>query len=136
TLPESDVEDPNSIAGCPSFSCLENVKSPRIFCNKSGMNNRNVCKKNSVRVKKCFVCGSKLYLIKDCDFYNCVYSVPCKSKAASVPAGSKNSPASVPVGGSDPAASGNRPAVNSAGRPNPVDWSKRPATVSAGRPYF
>ncbi|GJW25085.1 hypothetical protein Tco_0038896 [Tanacetum coccineum] len=134
TLPESDVEDPNSTAGSPSFSCLENVKSPRIFCNKSGMNNRNVCKNNSVRVKKCFVCGSKLHLIKDCDFYNCVESVPCKSKAASVPAGSRNSPASVTAGGSDPAASRNRPAVNSAGRPNPAGWSKRPATVSAGRP--
>ncbi|GJR31198.1 putative ribonuclease H-like domain-containing protein [Tanacetum coccineum] len=134
TLPESDVEDPNSTAGSPSFSCLENVKSPRIFCNKSGMNNRNVCKNNSVRVKKCFVCGSKLHLIKDCDFYNCVDSVPCKSKAASVPAGSRNSPASVTAGGSDPAASRNRPAVNSADRPNPADWSKRPATVSAGRP--
>ncbi|GJT70753.1 putative ribonuclease H-like domain-containing protein [Tanacetum coccineum] len=159
TLPESDVEDPNSTAGSPSFSCLENVKSPRIFCNKSGMNNRNVCKNNYVRVKKCFVCGSKLHLIKDCDFYNCVDSVPCKSKAASVPAGSRNSSASVTAGGSDPAASRNRPAVNSAGRPNPTGrvgqaahlaaaqsnpagWSKRPAPVSAGwlnpaaRPYF
>ncbi|GJR30934.1 putative ribonuclease H-like domain-containing protein [Tanacetum coccineum] len=133
TLPESDVEDPNSTAGSPSFSCLENVKSPRIFCNKSGMNNRNVCKNNSVRVKKCFVCGSKLHLIKDCDFYNCVDSVPCKSKAASVSAGSRNSPASVPAGRSDSAASRNRPAVNSAGRPNPAGWSKRPAPVSAGR---
>ncbi|GKF10303.1 hypothetical protein Tco_0048229, partial [Tanacetum coccineum] len=28
-----------------------------------------VCKNNSVRVKKCFVCGSKLHLIKDCDYY-------------------------------------------------------------------
>ncbi|GKC36840.1 hypothetical protein Tco_1049224 [Tanacetum coccineum] len=52
TLPESDVEDPNSTAGSPSFSCSENVKSPRIICNKSGMNNRNVCKNNFVRVKK------------------------------------------------------------------------------------
>ncbi|GJZ42959.1 hypothetical protein Tco_0590214 [Tanacetum coccineum] len=151
TLPESDVEDPNSTAGSPSFSCSENVKSPRIICNKSGMNNRNVCKNNSVRVKKCFVCGSKLHLIKDCDFYNCVDSVPCKSKAASVPAGSRNSSASVTAGGSDPAASRNRPAVNSAGRPNPTRrvgrvahlataqsnpacWSKRSAPVSAGRP--
>ncbi|GJQ96452.1 putative ribonuclease H-like domain-containing protein [Tanacetum coccineum] len=133
TLSKSDVEDPNSTSGNPSFSCLENVKSPRIFCNKSGMNNRNVCKNNSVRVKKCFVCGSKLHLIKDCDFYNCVDSVPCKSKATSVPAGSRNSPASVTVGGSDPAASRNKPAVNSAGRPNLVGWSKRPAPVSADR---
>ncbi|GJT81947.1 putative ribonuclease H-like domain-containing protein [Tanacetum coccineum] len=144
TLPESDVEDPNSTTGSPSFSCSENVKSPRIICNKSGMNNRNVCKNNSVRVKKCFVCGSKLHLIKDCDFYNCVDSVPCKSKAASVPAGSRNSSASVTADGSDPAASRNRPAINSAGRPNPTGrvrqaahragWSTRPAPVFAGRP--
>ncbi|GJT40024.1 putative ribonuclease H-like domain-containing protein [Tanacetum coccineum] len=131
TLPESDVEDPNSTAGSPSFSCLENVKSPRIFCNKSGMNNRNVCKNNSVRVKKCFVCGSKLHLIKDCDFYQCVDSVPCKSKAASLPAGSRNSPASDTAGGSDPAASRNRPAVNSAGRPVSAGWLN-----PAARPYF
>ncbi|GJQ96907.1 putative ribonuclease H-like domain-containing protein [Tanacetum coccineum] len=149
TLPESDVEDPNSTTGSPSFSCSENVKSPRIICNKSGMNNRNMCKNNYVRVKKCFVCGSKLHLIKDCDFYNCVDSVPCKSQAASVPAGSSNSSASVTADGSDPAASRNRPAVNSAGRPKPTErvghpagWSKRPAPVSAGwlnpaaRPYF
>ncbi|GJU64252.1 putative ribonuclease H-like domain-containing protein [Tanacetum coccineum] len=63
-----------------------------------------------------------------------IYSVPCKSKVASVPAGSRNSPASVTAGGSDPAASRNRPAVNSADRPHPAGWSKRPATVSAGRP--
>ncbi|GJR07086.1 putative ribonuclease H-like domain-containing protein [Tanacetum coccineum] len=101
-------------------------------------------------------------MIKDCDFYDCVDFVPCKSKAASVPAGSRNSAASVPAGSrnssasvpadrsdpagsrnssasvpadrSDPAASRNRPAVNSADRPNPAGWSKRPATVSAGRP--
>ncbi|GJS23118.1 putative ribonuclease H-like domain-containing protein [Tanacetum coccineum] len=162
TLPESDVEDPNSTTGSPSFSCSENVKSPRIICNKSGVNNRKVCKNNFVRVKKCFVCGSKLHLIKDCDFYNCVDSVPCKSKAASVSAGSRISPASVPAGRSDSAASRNRPAVHSAGSrispasvpagrsdsaasrnrpavhsagaPNHAGWSKRPATVSAGRP--
>ncbi|GJX22791.1 ribonuclease H-like domain-containing protein [Tanacetum coccineum] len=127
TLPESDIEDPNSTTGSPSFSCLENVKSPRILCNKSGMNNRNVCKNNSVRVKKCFVCGSKLHLIKDCDFYNCVDSVPCNSKAASVSAGSRKSPASVPAGRSDSAASRNRPAVNSAGS------RISPASVPAGR---
>ncbi|GJW92619.1 putative ribonuclease H-like domain-containing protein [Tanacetum coccineum] len=59
------------------------------------------------------------------------YSVPCKSKAASVPAGSRNSPASVTAGGSDPAASRNRPAVNSAGRPVSAGWLN-----PAARPYF
>ncbi|GJT89715.1 hypothetical protein Tco_1078560 [Tanacetum coccineum] len=42
------------------------------------------------------------------------------SPKASVPAGSRNSSASVTAGGFDPAASRNRPAVNSAGRPNPT----------------
>ncbi|GJT47360.1 hypothetical protein Tco_0956075 [Tanacetum coccineum] len=71
----------------------------------------------------------------------CQNSVPCKSKAASVPAGSRNSSASVTADGSDPAASRNRSAVNSAGRPKPTErvghpagWSKRPAPVSADRP--
>ncbi|GJY66560.1 ribonuclease H-like domain-containing protein [Tanacetum coccineum] len=50
----------------------------------------------------------------------CQNSVPCKSKAASVPAGSRNSSASVTAGGSDPAASRNRPAVNSLVGPNPT----------------
>ncbi|GJS16659.1 ribonuclease H-like domain-containing protein [Tanacetum coccineum] len=76
------------------------------------------------------------------DFVSCDNnSVPCKSQAASVPAGSSNSSASVTADGSDPAASRNRPAVNSAGRPKPTErvgqpagWSKRPAPVSAGGP--
>ncbi|GKF67334.1 hypothetical protein Tco_0197013, partial [Tanacetum coccineum] len=32
--------------------------------------------------------------VEYCDFYNCVVSVPCNSKAASVSAGSRKSPAS------------------------------------------
>ncbi|GKF54768.1 hypothetical protein Tco_0165108 [Tanacetum coccineum] len=36
-LLESDVEDPNSTAGSPSFSCLGNVKSPRIFSKEDNM---------------------------------------------------------------------------------------------------
>ncbi|GJT22093.1 putative ribonuclease H-like domain-containing protein [Tanacetum coccineum] len=81
---------------------------------------------------------------QNCDFYNCVDSVPCKSKAASVPAGrsdsaasrnrpavhsagSRISPASVPAGRSDSAASRNRPAVHSAGS------RISPASVPAGR---
>ncbi|GKG52027.1 hypothetical protein Tco_0544665, partial [Tanacetum coccineum] len=51
-----------------------------------------------------------------------------------VPAGNRNSSASVTAEGSDPAASRNRPAVNYSGRPKPTEqfghlagWSKRPA---------
>nr|GEW22916.1 integrase, catalytic region, zinc finger, CCHC-type, peptidase aspartic, catalytic [Tanacetum cinerariifolium] len=47
-------------------------------------------------------------------------SIPCKSKATSVPTGSRNSSASVNAGRSDFAASRNRLVVNSAGRPNPA----------------
>nr|GFD10634.1 hypothetical protein [Tanacetum cinerariifolium] len=55
-----------------------------------------------------------------------VNSVPCKSKAASVPTGSRNSSA--------PAGRIGKAAHHSADQPNPVGWSKRPAPVSAGRP--
>ncbi|GJU62239.1 hypothetical protein Tco_1244074 [Tanacetum coccineum] len=65
------------------------------------------------------------------------YSVPCKSKAASVPAGSRNSSASVTTDGSDPAASRNRPAVNSAGRPKPAERTSSAGWLNpAARPYF
>ncbi|GKF38966.1 hypothetical protein Tco_0119027, partial [Tanacetum coccineum] len=57
-----------------------------------------------------------------------------KSKAASVPAGSRNSAASDNADRSNPATSRHRPAVNSAGRPIPAGLSKRPAPISVGRP--
>ncbi|GJV73997.1 ribonuclease H-like domain-containing protein [Tanacetum coccineum] len=77
-------------------------------------------------------------------------SVPCKSQAASVPAGSRNSSASVTAGEFDPAACRNRSAVNSVGRPNPTgrvgrrsilrfsagDCLKDKTPVSAGRPVL
>ncbi|GJS44594.1 putative ribonuclease H-like domain-containing protein [Tanacetum coccineum] len=58
---------------------------------------------------------------------------PCKSKASSVPADSRNSSASVTTGGSDPAASRNRPAVNSAGRPNPTGRVRQAAHRAAAQ---
>ncbi|GKC60448.1 hypothetical protein Tco_1088046 [Tanacetum coccineum] len=59
---------------------------------------------------------------QNCDFYNCVESVPCKSKAASVPVGSRNSPASDNAGCDLILA---KPVFVSAGWLNP-----------AARPYF
>ncbi|GJR88352.1 hypothetical protein Tco_0212363 [Tanacetum coccineum] len=81
------------------------------------------------------------------------YKSDIEKHAASVPAGSRNSSASVTAGGSDPAARRNRPAVNSAGRPNPtrrvgqaahlataqdilLDGQKRSAPVSAVKTSF
>ncbi|GJX13827.1 retrovirus-related pol polyprotein from transposon TNT 1-94 [Tanacetum coccineum] len=64
------------------------------------------------------------------------HSVPCKFKAASVPAGSRNSSASVPADRSDPADSRNRPAVNPADRPHPSrddgELLLRPQQVTLG----
>ncbi|GKA07769.1 hypothetical protein Tco_0686993, partial [Tanacetum coccineum] len=56
-------------------------------------------------------------------------------RAASVPADSRNQPASVTAGSVFPAGSRNRPATVSAGRHVPAGSSTRPAPVSAGRPF-
>ncbi|GJZ28955.1 hypothetical protein Tco_0573602, partial [Tanacetum coccineum] len=51
------------------------------------------------------------------------------------PAGSRNLPASVSAGRAFPAGSRNRPAIVSADRHVPAGSSTRPASVSAGRPF-
>nr|GEY37609.1 reverse transcriptase domain-containing protein [Tanacetum cinerariifolium] len=133
-LPKSNVKDPSPSNGFPSCSFKENVKPPRILCNKSGKANRIHSKNNFVRTKKCFVYGSKSHLIKDCDVYDTVDNFPSViSKAASVPAGSRNSSASTSAGRSIPAASSNRPASIHAGRHIPAGRFNKPAPFSAGR---
>ncbi|GJW42710.1 ribonuclease H-like domain-containing protein [Tanacetum coccineum] len=112
TLPESDVEDPNFTAGSPSFSCLENVKSPRILCNKSGMNNRNVCKNNSLRENR-----QHLLLLVDLILLL-----------------SRNRPAVNSAGRPNPTGRVGQAAHLAAAQSNPAGWSKRPAPISAGRP--
>nr|GEU62742.1 uncharacterized mitochondrial protein AtMg00810-like [Tanacetum cinerariifolium] len=104
-LPKSDVKDPSPTNGFPSCSFKKNVKPPRNLCNKSRIADRIPCKNNFVRTKTCFLCGSKSYLIKDCDVYDNVDNFPSvASKAASVPAGrsilaaSRNRPASIHAG--------------------------------------
>nr|GFB64896.1 ribonuclease H-like domain, reverse transcriptase, RNA-dependent DNA polymerase [Tanacetum cinerariifolium] len=133
-LPKSDVKDPSPTNGIPSCSFNENVKLPRNLCNKSGIADRIHCKNNFVRTKTCFVCGSKTHLIKDCDVYDNVPSVV--SKAASVPAGSKNSSASISAGRSIPAASRNRPASIHAGRSVPTGWTNPTARPFPTNLYF
>nr|GEW43296.1 uncharacterized mitochondrial protein AtMg00810-like [Tanacetum cinerariifolium] len=63
-----------------------------------------------------------------------VNSVPCKSKAASVPTGSRNSSASVNAGRSDSAASRNKPVVNSTSRHNPAGRIGKAAHHFADQP--
>ncbi|GJY07272.1 putative ribonuclease H-like domain-containing protein [Tanacetum coccineum] len=111
TVSETADQQPSSTNDDSSFSFKENVKPPRNLCNKSGINSRSLCKRKSFGSKTCFVCGSKLHLIKDCDFYekqlelhnkpmwNNVANIPSfVPKAASVPAGSRNRPTSVLAG--------------------------------------
>nr|GFC41014.1 ribonuclease H-like domain, reverse transcriptase, RNA-dependent DNA polymerase [Tanacetum cinerariifolium] len=132
-LPKSDVKDPSPTNGFPSCSFKENVKPPRNLCNKSGIAVRIHCKNNFVRTKTCFVCGSKSHLIKDCNVYDNVDNFPSVVlKAASVPAGSRNSSTSTSAGRSIPDASGNRPASIHAGRHIPAGRFNKPAPFLAG----
>nr|GFA37968.1 ribonuclease H-like domain-containing protein [Tanacetum cinerariifolium] len=132
-LTKSDVKDPSLTNGLPSCSFKENVIPPRNLCNKSGTAERIPYKNNFARIKKCFVYGSKSHLIKDCNVYDTVDNFPSiVSKAASVPAGGRNSSASTFVGRSIPAASKNRSASIHAGRSIPAASRNRPASIHAG----
>nr|GEU94811.1 copia protein [Tanacetum cinerariifolium] len=133
-LPKFDVKDPSLSNGHPSCSFKENVQPLRNLCNKSETAERIPCKNNFARTKKCFVCGIKSYLIKDCHVYDTVDNfLSVFLKAASVPAGSQNSSASTSAGRSIPAASRNRPASIHAGRSIPAASRNRPASIHAGR---
>nr|GEY65288.1 hypothetical protein [Tanacetum cinerariifolium] len=77
---------------------------------------------------------SKSYLIKDCHVYDTVDNVPfVVSKAASIPAGSRNSSASTSVGRSIPAASRNRLASIHAGKSILATIRNRSASIHNGR---
>ncbi|GJS36172.1 putative ribonuclease H-like domain-containing protein, partial [Tanacetum coccineum] len=131
TLHKTDDQGPCNVTQSPSFSFKENVKTLRNFCNRNGSNKFSMYNNKSFGSKKCFVCGSKFHLIRDCDFYenqlrlnnapvwknleNIPSFVP---RPAYVPAGSRNRPTSVPAGRSFPA-----------GRPFPTGWHN-----SADRP--
>nr|GFA17181.1 ribonuclease H-like domain-containing protein [Tanacetum cinerariifolium] len=133
-LPKSDVKDPSPTNGVSSCSIKENVKPPSDLCNKRRIAARNTCNNNFVRTKTCFVCGSKSHLIKDCHVYDSVDNYPSVVlKAASVPAGSRNSLASTSAGRSIPAASRNRSASIHAGRSIPAASKNRSASIHAGR---
>nr|GEZ86913.1 ribonuclease H-like domain-containing protein [Tanacetum cinerariifolium] len=133
-LSKFDVKDPSPTNGFPSCSFNENVKATRNLCNKSRLADMIHYKNNFVRSKKCFVCGSKSHLIKDCDVYDTVDNFPSiVSKAAFVPTGSRNSSASTSAGRSIPAASRNRPASIYADRSIPAASRNRPSSIHAGR---
>ncbi|GKF67749.1 hypothetical protein Tco_0197428, partial [Tanacetum coccineum] len=131
---------PSKVTQSPSFSFKENVTALRNLCNRNGSNNIRMCKNKSFGSKKCFVCGSKFHLIRDCDFYENqlrlnnasvwknVENIPSfVPRLAYIPAGSRNRPAYVPAGSRNrtayvPAGSRNRTAFVPAGRPFPAGW--------------
>ncbi|GJS03795.1 putative ribonuclease H-like domain-containing protein [Tanacetum coccineum] len=148
TLHKTDDQGPCNVTQSPSFSFKENVKTPRNFCNRNGSNKFSMCNNKSFGSKKCFVCGSKFHLIRDCDFYENqlrlnnapvwknVENIPSfVPRPAYVPAGSRNRPTSVPAGRPFPAGSRNRPTSVPAGRPFPAGSRNRPTSVPAGRPF-
>nr|GEX27877.1 ribonuclease H-like domain, reverse transcriptase, RNA-dependent DNA polymerase [Tanacetum cinerariifolium] len=78
--------------------------------------------------------SSKSYLIKDCNVHDTVDNFPSVVlKAASVPAGSKNSSASISAGRFIPAASRNRSASIHAGRSIPTASRNGSTSIHAGR---
>ena len=52
-----------------SFQCLQNNSVSDVCLNNSMFNKTSFGFNKSYKKKKCFVCGSKLHLIKDCDFH-------------------------------------------------------------------
>ncbi|GKF97027.1 hypothetical protein Tco_0292848, partial [Tanacetum coccineum] len=133
TFDNTDNQEPCNITQSPSFSLKENVKTPRNLCNRNGSNNISLCKNKSFGTKKCFVCGSKFHLIRDCDFYENqlrlnnahvwknVENIPSfVPRPAYVPAGSRNRSTSVPAGRPFPAGSRNIPTFVPADRPFPA----------------
>nr|GEY88158.1 ribonuclease H-like domain-containing protein [Tanacetum cinerariifolium] len=133
-LPKSDVKDLSPTNGLPSCSFKENVKPPRNLCNKREIADRIPCKNNFVRTKKCFVCGSKSHLIKDCNVHDTVDNFPfVVSKVASVSAASRNSSTSISAGRYIPTGSRNRSASIHAGRSIHAASRNFLAFISAGR---
>ncbi|GJV47781.1 hypothetical protein Tco_1437993, partial [Tanacetum coccineum] len=70
------ILEPIIVQDLPSFSCNssdKNENTSRTSCNKNGYFNKKAShfrKNNSSTSKSCFVCGSYLQLIKDCNFQN------------------------------------------------------------------
>nr|GEW80394.1 reverse transcriptase domain-containing protein [Tanacetum cinerariifolium] len=133
-LPKFDVKDPSLTNDLPSCSFKENVKPLRNLCNKSRTADRIPCKNTFVRTKKCFVCGSKSHLIKDCNVHDTVDNFrSVVSKAAYVPAGSRKSSASISAGRSIPAASRNRSESIHANQSISTASRNKPASIHAGK---
>nr|GEU85523.1 putative ribonuclease H-like domain-containing protein [Tanacetum cinerariifolium] len=117
----------------PSVCSIEtDVKSSKTLCNKFGSFNKesHFRKHKSVAYKSCYVCGSYLHLIKDCDLHEQRFAKrndEGKGILGRRPIGkpvNPNRPKPVFAGQQNPV---------SAGPPNPVS-AEQQNTVSAGQP--
>ncbi|GJU33429.1 putative ribonuclease H-like domain-containing protein [Tanacetum coccineum] len=146
------IQEPIIVQDLPSFSCNssdKNENTSRTSCNKNGYFNKKAShfrKNNSSTSKSCFVCGSYLHLIKDCNYYETQYAndfdgvgypqrEPIWDNATRVTQSNHFGPFILnkilrPGKVSIPAA---RPNQVRTGRPKPVSTG-RPKPVSTGRP--
>ncbi|GJZ33480.1 putative ribonuclease H-like domain-containing protein [Tanacetum coccineum] len=154
------IQEPIIVHDLPNFSCNssdKNENTSRNSCNKNGYFNKKAGhfrKKASSASKSCFVCGSYLHLIKDCNYYETQYAndfdgvgyphrEPIWDNATRVTQSNQFVPQAVLLKSgkvSIPATRPNlvpvgRPKPISTGRPKPVSTGKqnRPSLVHAGR---
>nr|GEW99414.1 ribonuclease H-like domain-containing protein [Tanacetum cinerariifolium] len=125
----------------PSVCSIEtDVKSSKTLCNKFGSFNKasHFRKHKYVASKSCYVCGSYLHLIKDCDLHEQRFAKRnAKGKQNPVSAGQQNP---VSAGQQNPISDG-QPNLVSASQPNPVSAGQQnpisdgqPNLVSASQP--
>ncbi|GJR92068.1 hypothetical protein Tco_0216079 [Tanacetum coccineum] len=144
------IQEPIIVQDLPSFSCNssdKNENTSRTSCNKNGYFNKKAShfrKNNSSTSKSCFVCGSYLHLIKDCNYYETQYAndsdgvgypqrKPIWDNATRVTQSNHFVPQAVPLRSGKVSISAARPNQVSTGRPKPVPTG-RPKPVSTGRP--
>nr|GEV09896.1 ribonuclease H-like domain-containing protein [Tanacetum cinerariifolium] len=97
------------------------VKFSKTLCNKFGSFNKesHFRKHKSDASKSCYVCGSYLHLIKDCDFHEQIFA----KRNAEGKGILKSKPTGKPVNPNRPKpVSDGRPKPISAGRPNPISY--------------
>nr|GEW59213.1 ribonuclease H-like domain-containing protein [Tanacetum cinerariifolium] len=113
------------------------VKSSKTLCNKSFNKESHFKKHNHVASKSCYVCGSYLHLIKDCDLHERRFAKNTERKGilGRRPTGKPvnlNRPTPVSAGQQKPVSAGPPNSV-SAGQPNLVS-AGQPNLVSVGQP--
>ncbi|GJX04724.1 hypothetical protein Tco_0190640 [Tanacetum coccineum] len=142
------IQEPIIVQELPSFSCTDkDVKTSRTPCNKNGYFNKKAShfrKNNSSASKSCFVCGSYLHLIKDCNYYETQYAndfdgmgypqrEPIWDNATRVAQLNQFVPQAVLLRSGKVSILAARPNQVTAGRPKPVSTG-RPKPVSTDAP--